>query len=65
MLGKRPMCNTEISKAMNLPINSITGITNRLVKDDLVEEAYRAPSPQTGVRVIFWKAIKGGQTTLL
>lgn len=49
-----PLSNLQIAEWLHMPINSITPRTNELVAKCKVEEVYRADSPITGRRVIFW-----------
>lgn len=50
-----PMTNLDIADLTRLPINRITGRTNELVAGGLVEEAYKAPSRQTGRQSVWWR----------
>lgn len=47
-----PVCNKEISKKLNMPINEITPRIKELRYKGVVEEAYKAE--YDGRKVIFW-----------
>lgn len=50
-----PVCNLDIAERLGVPINQVTGRTNELVAKNLVEEAFKAPSKQTGRQAIYWR----------
>lgn len=50
-----PVCNKEISKKLNMPINEITPRIKELRYKGVVEEAYKAE--YEGRKVIFWQTI--------
>lgn len=52
-------CNVDISRHLGIPINRVTPRTNELVKLEVVEESHRAIYPETGKRVIYWRAKEG------
>ena len=54
MLKIREMTNMELSKALGLPVNSITGRTNELVGLGFVEAKRRKICPYTGRPVTVW-----------
>jgi len=54
-LGK--CSNIEISKILNLPINSITGRTNELMKNNLIECKEKKICTYTKRKVILWGLI--------
>ena len=53
-----PISNLEISEALALPINQITGRTHELRGLGLVQESHRDLSPITNRRVIFWSLVQ-------
>lgn len=55
--SKGLICNVDIAYELRLPINSITGRTNELVKLGLIEEGKRSKGP-TGRIVTFWRLKK-------
>ena len=56
---RQPICNLDLSKNMDKPINQITPRTNELVAAGLVEESHRGIS-STGRRAIFWQVTDSG-----
>lgn len=52
---KFPVCDRKISEELDLPLNLITARRNELVDAKLVEFAYKAKSPYTGIKVKHWK----------
>ena len=54
---KGDISNLDIARLLNWPINSVTPRVKELRDKGLVEEAYRDIHPETGRRVIYWRAV--------
>jgi DNA-binding MarR family transcriptional regulator len=48
-----------VAKKLNMEISTVSARINKLVKSEMLEEAYRDKDPYTGVRSIFWKPVEG------
>lgn len=49
------ICDQEIAKELNWPINCVTGRRRELVEMGHIEEAYKGKYSATNRTVIFWK----------
>lgn len=58
------MSDRDMARKLGWEISSVNGRRNSLVEKGRVEESYRATSPATGRRVIYWR-LKLGQISLL
>lgn len=54
--AKGPICNMDIAKILNLPINQVTPRTNELYKKGDVHASNIKKHPITKVNVLMWSA---------
>lgn len=55
--SSRPLCDYEIARMLDWPINRVTGRRNKLEAKGLIEDVGKAKSP-TGKAAHYWRAVK-------